>query len=435
MNGRNAAWALGALAVALLFMSVRADGLHCKVLNGDDLEDSWRQLVRQTWPERKDGVAPRVSSHRERPLVETAIKELLSVIQFVDAYNYADDSPPWMATEEGRGKAREQARKILVELGRGAAPFVWQAAENEIRFSTGKERPDTMVKPYREAQAALREALQLLEGERRQDAAYVKAYDAMVDLRPKVHALEYLEKLVGDLRRQKVSAKGDRLKDLEAELARAEARIKNLGDLRELGQKFKDLQAAMAERLTAVDEGPKVAELKTAAEAARKKLESAMQAAGGLGQGLLDGGDPAMVSSDDFLGNLKEILAEMGPEALPQVTGGARSPKAELRAFAEGIVNAWTAPGRAVDFAKAAADGKTQVALGAAKFLRDQFKTAAIEPLLQELAKAPEADRPAIFAGLRSATGANVPDDAAAWTKWWTENKPNTKKTEAIQDE
>ncbi|MBI3829261.1 MAG: hypothetical protein HY291_07080 [Planctomycetes bacterium] len=428
----------GALAVALLYMVARADGLHCKVLDGDDLEEAWRRLVRQTWPERKDATAPRVSSHKERPLVETAIKETLAVLQFVDAYNYADDSPAWMATEDGRNKAREQSRKILLELGRGAAPFVWQAADNEIRFSANKEKPDALVKPFRDAQKALREALALLEGERRQDGEYVKTYDAIEALRPAAHKLEFLEKIAADLRKQKIGAKDklDKLKELETQAGEIDARIKALGDLRDLGQRMKDLQAKLAERLKVVDETPKVADLKTAADAARKKLDDAMRAAGGLGQGLLDGGDPAMVSGDDFLGTLKEVLAAMGPEALPQVSLGLRSPNPELRKFAESIQNAWTAPGRAAEFARAAADGKTQVALAAGKFLKDRLRTAAVDPLLKELEKAPEADRAALFGGLKLATGAvNVPDELPAWQKWWTENKPTIRKTEAVQDE
>ena len=72
---------LAAVAVAGLILVAggrlaNADGLHCKVLDGDDLDEAWRKLVRQTWPERRDGTAPRVSSHKERPLVETAIREM-----------------------------------------------------------------------------------------------------------------------------------------------------------------------------------------------------------------------------------------------------------------------------------------------------------------------------------------------------------------------
>jgi len=434
---------LAAIAVVGLVLAAggrlaNADGLHCKVLDGDDLDEAWRKLVRQTWPDRKDGTAPRVSSHKERPLVETAIRELLAVLQFVDAYNYADDSPAWMATETGRGKAREQARKILVELGRGAASFVWQTAENEIRFSSSKERPDTLVQPFRAAQAGLREALALLEGERRQDTEYRNAYETLDALRPKVHTLEFLEKSLGDLRKQKIATRTqlDRQKELDDRIAKLEARMQAIGDLRDLGQRFKDLQARMDERLKTVDALPKVAEQKAAAAAARKKLEAAMQSAGGLGQGLLEGGDPAMVSREDFLGDLKEILASLGPEALPQVNAGLRSPNTELRKFAEGVVNAWTAPVRAPEFARAAADGKTQVALAALKFIKDRLRHAAVEPLLKELEDAPAADRAPLFAGLKAATGVeNVADEPEAWKKWWAENKPQVRKTEALQDE
>src|SRR6185295_2326114 len=102
----------------------------------------------------------------------------------------------------------------------------------------------------------------------------------------------------------------------------------------------------------------------------------------------------------------------------------------------ESVQSAWTVPARAGEFARAAADGKTQVALAAAKFIKERLKTAAVEPLLKDLGAAPEADRAALYNGLRLATSAvDVADDLAAWQKWWTENKPTIRKTEAVQDE
>jgi len=429
----------GALLAALfLFSGARADGLHCKVLDGEDLEEAWRRIVRRTWPERKDGVAPRVTSHQGRPLVETAIREMLAVLQFVDEYNYAADSPTWMATEQGRGKAREQAKKIFVELGRGAAPAVWQAVEMELRFRHPAGKQEKLVKPFREAQRTLRDAQELLEAERRQDVEYRKSFEAHVALRPKVHALEYLERTAAELRREKVAARGkaEALAVLDDEIAKVEARAKALGELRELAQKMKDLQAAMQERLREVDLQLKVAELKAKADKAREALLKAMQSAGGLGQGLLEGGDPAMVSHEEFLESLKQVLTDMGPEALPVISAGLKAPAEPLKKFAQEVEAAWAKPERAAEFARAAADGRTQVALAAARFVKDRLGTKAVEGLLKALESAPAEERSVLFKGLKLATGVeNVADDPKAWQEWWAKEKPQAKTGEKLQDE
>lgn len=430
---------LGALLVALtLYNGVRADGLHCQVLDGEDLEAAWRRIVRRTWPERKDGVAPRVASHQGRPLVETAIREMLAVLQFVDEYNYAADSPAWMATPAGRAKAREQAQKIFVELGRGAAPAVWQTVEMELRFRHPSDKRETLVKPFREAQRTLQDTQELLEAERRQDAAYRKSFEAWVALRPQVHVLEYLERLGVELRREKVAARGkaEALAVLDEETAKVETRAKSLGDLRVLTQNMKDLQEEMEARLQEVDLLPPVAKLKAQADKAREALLKAMQSAGGLGQGLLEGGDPAMVSHEEFLERLKQVLTDMGPEALPVVSAGLKAPAAALKKFAQEVETEWAKPERAVEFAHAAAVGRTQVALAAARFLKERLNTKAVATLLKALESAPAAERSALFMGLKLATGMDhVADELKAWQEWWVKEKPQAQTGEKLHDE
>ena len=285
---------------------------------------------------------------------------------------------------------------------------------------------------------ALQAAQDLLEGERRQDSEYRKAFEAFFALRPQVHALEYLERTAAELRVEKVAAHGKPGVEavLDAELRKVEARAKALGDLRELAQKMKDLQAAMQERLLEVDALPKAAELKAAAEKAREKLLKAMESAGGLGQGLLEGGDPAMVSGDEFVGTLKTVLVAMGPEALPAVSGGLKAPSAPLQKFAKELEAQWLKPELAAEFARAAADGRTQVALGAARFLKDRLGTQAVEPLLKAVAAAPAEDRAALFKGLKLATGMeNLGEDLKAWQDWWAKAKVESRPNEKLQDE
>jgi len=80
---------------------------------------------------------PRMADPNQRQM---AIAELLSILRYVDTYNYAPDSPPWMATEEGRANARESAVEILHELGSKAAEKVWEALADDIRFDTAESR-------------------------------------------------------------------------------------------------------------------------------------------------------------------------------------------------------------------------------------------------------------------------------------------------------
>lgn len=432
-----ASWAGGLLTVCLWATAVHADGLHCKVFNTDDLEAAWWRLVKSLWPERTGAQAPRVTSHKDRPQVELAIRELLAVLQFVDPYNYADDSPAWMSTEDGRQKAREQARKILLELGRGAAGAVWQALELECRFEGAKDGPQGCVKAFRTAQRRLQEAQAQLESERRQDAAYRASSDEIERLRPKVNTLACLEQAAAEGRRLKVAAQGqpERLKALELEQQALDKRIQALGDARALTQKLKDLRAALQARAAELAAELKVMEKQTALAAAKQELDQAAKRCAGLGQGLLDDGDLAMVTSEDFTSDLRSLLIEMGPEALPPVATGARSTNPAVKKVAEEIQAAWRKPVWARPFALAAADGKTQVALAAARFLKEQFRREVIPALLDALEKAPAAEQAALFAGLKAVSGENLPDDLAAWKDWWEKTRREEKPKGVVPDE
>lgn len=440
-TSRNArTWAcvtLGLLAANLLAAWASADGLHCRVLDGDDLEAAWRRLVKATWPERADGSTPRITSHKGRPQIELAIRELLATLQFVDPYNYADDSPAWMSTEEGRNKAREQARKIVIELGRGSAPLVWQALELEVRFANATEGVEAAVRAFRQAQRKLQDALSQLEIERRKDAAYQKASDAFEHLRPRINTLAYLEKSVIEFRRLRIAASGqpEKLKTLEAELSATEARAKASGPLSELNQQFKDLQGVLSARGAELSAEPKVAERQEAVTAARVELDRAMKKCASLGQGFLESSDPTMVTADDYVGDLTGALIEMGPEALPQVLIGKRSPNPALRKSAVQIETAWCKPAWVKPFALAAADGKTQVALAATRFFKETLKRQAVAPLLEALAKAPAAEHAALYAGLKACTGMDLPSELKAWTEWWMKTQKETRPDQTVPDE
>lgn len=439
-----ASWPRAVLTAALVLTAAcgfasrpAADGLHCSLLDGDDLEAAWRRLVRVTWVGRE--TAPRVTSHQDRPKIELAIQQLLAVLQFVDPYNYADDSPAWMATEESRARAREQAGKILLELGRGAAPYVWQALEQELRFGQAQTSPEKFVPLFREWQRKLKTALDALEGERRQDPEYLRLADEAEALRPIVNLLAWLDQSAAELRREMVLARTDpeRLKAMQAESARLEARRVALGDAQRHGQRMAELQARLAEVRKRVDALPNALARKADVEKARQELDRVNRTTAGLGQGepAVTGGDPAMITVEDYSGELKGVLAQMGPEALPTLAREMPKAAPALRKIVEDIEKTWLRPEYAVPFALAAADGRTQVALGAEKFLRERQRRTAIPPLVEGLPKVPEAGRPALFAALKLVSGANLPDEIKAWTEWWAKEKVDAPATGPAQEE
>lgn len=409
---------LGALVVASVSTSPQADGLHARALDGDDLEKAWRNLVWKTWPGHLK--APRVSLHRARPRVLQAIHEMIAVLQFVDPYNYADDSPAWMATEESRAKAKEQSKKILVELGRGAAPYVWQALELEMRFEKPIDQPDKLVKPYRAAQQAYKEALEAVEGERRQDEEYAKLYGEYEKLRPQVSILKYLDKATRELRREKVAAKrkGEKeLKRVEAQIADVSKRQTELGNLMEKSEKLDELKQQIKERAKEVDEDPKLVKLKAEAAKAEKKLHSLSRASSNLGQGLDPmkiGGDTAMITSELYTNELVSVLVDMGPEALPQVNIGMR--KRAMIKTATSIQDQWVTERWAKAFALTAYSDRTKVALACERFLKKRFKRMAVKPLIKALPKATALERPALYKALRALTNQDLPDEVKAWT-------------------
>lgn len=431
MRGTRSSRAAAALGLALTLLVAapetgRADGLHCKVLDGVDLEAAWRRFVAEIWPGQT--VAPRVSKH-ENPRVRSAIQELLAVLQFVDPYNYADDSPAWMGTETGRDLGRTQARAILLELGRGAADLVADALVQELRFPTAKTPPDKFVPAFREAQRKLKAAQETIETQRMQDEEYRTVRSEFEKLRPVLNTIKALDKEEQDWRRFKIRYRNDaaQLAKVEAQLDAVAKRKAKLGEAAELGLKLKFYEDQLQQRIAALDAEPGMAALKAPLEAARKELQDAQKSSFGLGQGGdVTGGDPAMVTTEDYLAQLQGTLVEMGPEALPAVLRFKSNPNPEVRERITQILKAWEVPAQAKTWALAAADGHTPVALKAQAHLRDTLKLKAVGPLLAALKEAPEAEHPAYFAALKLVSSAAVENDLAKWEAWWAQTKKET---------
>lgn len=422
-----AALLLGLCAAAPLNRPARADGLHCNVLDGEDLEDAWNRLVAETWPGAKE--APRVSVLRDKPRVVIAIKEMIYVLQFVDPYNYADDSPAWMSTEASRTRTRQQAEKLLASLGRGSAPYLWEALEAEYRFIDSKDMPDKFVKPFREIQAKLKGLVEQLGGLRRQDPEYAKAAEEQEKLRTAVNTLKYLKREDERLARVKIAARSrpELAVGLDELIARTKKRIAELGDLDALAAKKKELEATIKARLEALDADEKAAGVKAEIEKLRKELGEARDRCLGLGQGDVDisGGDPEMMTTEDFKDQLIGILRDMGPEAYPSVARGKSSLFKGLREMVAKLEGIWKQPDYAKRFVAAAASDKTPVGLGALRFLKANAKEPSVTgAMIESLKDLPEDQRKPVFELLRAATKQVLGDDPAAWIAWWAEQNP-----------
>ncbi|MCZ7648960.1 MAG: hypothetical protein M5U26_27505 [Planctomycetota bacterium] len=137
---RALAPALALLLVLALPAPLIACGFHAAYFTGDFHED-WQRLK-----PRLDKVSPATSFVNGRPVLrgepmrDGVVRELLRILRYVDTYNDAPDSPGWMHSEEGREHARACAATILQELGAAAAPAVWEALADEIRFATEERR-------------------------------------------------------------------------------------------------------------------------------------------------------------------------------------------------------------------------------------------------------------------------------------------------------
>lgn len=422
-----AALLLGLCSAASLNFPARADGLHCNVLDGEDLEDAWNRLVAETWPGAQE--APRVSVLKDKQRVVIAIKEMIYVLQFVDPYNYADDSPAWMSTEASRTRTREQAEKILSSLGRGSAPYLWEALEAEYRFIDSKDMPDKFVKPFREVQAKLKGLVEQLGGLRRQDAEYAKATEEQEKLRTAVNTLKYLKREDERLARLKIAARSrpELGVGLDELVERTKKRIAELGDLDALAAKKKEAEAAIKARLEEIDAGEKIAAVKAEIEKTRKELAEARDRCVGLGQGDVDisGGDPEMMTSEDFKDQLIGILRDMGPEAYPSVARGKSSLFKGLREMVAKLEGIWKQPDYAKRFVASAVSDKTPVGLGALRFLKANAKEPSVTgAMIASLKDLPEDQRKPVYELLRAATKQVLGDDPAAWSAWWAEQNP-----------
>lgn len=119
--------------------------------------DDWNTIKRTAFPRRGVG---------NQSVEASVIQELIRILKYVDPYNYAPDSPPWMVSEEGRLDARESAIEILHQIGKRAASAVAEALVCHIRYDTpGREFALTRIRKKRDIEEEL--TFKMLEALRR----------------------------------------------------------------------------------------------------------------------------------------------------------------------------------------------------------------------------------------------------------------------------
>jgi hypothetical protein len=251
---------------------------------------------------------------------------------------------------------------------------------------------------------------------RRQDAEYAKATEAQEKLRTAVNTLKYLKREDERLARLKIAARSrpELGVGLDELIARTKKRIGELGDLDALAAKKKEAEAAIKARLEEIDADEKIAAVKAEIEKARKELAEARDRCVGLGQGDVDisGGDPEMMTAEDFKDQLIGILRDMGPEAYPSVVPGKSSLFKGLREVVAKLEGLWKQPDYAKRFVVAAVGEKTPVGLGALRFLKANAKEPSVTgAMIESLKDLPEDQRKPVYELLRGATKQVLGDD------------------------
>ncbi len=132
---------LGAAAALLMALGgpTLACGFHASYFR-NEFYDDWQKIKERIAHEQKADrsgrTARNVRTHQMAGNLPGVINELIRILKYVDPYNDAADSPPWMHYEEGRLRARESALKILQEIGGKAAPQLVDALVEELRFES-----------------------------------------------------------------------------------------------------------------------------------------------------------------------------------------------------------------------------------------------------------------------------------------------------------
>ncbi|MCW8129519.1 MAG: hypothetical protein KIS92_03965 [Planctomycetota bacterium] len=169
-----------------------------------------------------------------RDVMVAATMKMIQILKYCgEAYftNESPDPPLWYYTSYGRKETLKQAQAILGEIGWQAAPYLFEALETDIRFTTGPDRDEIF-----KLQAALQEVE--FAGEALDDALRKKTghfRDAESDLATMTR--RFLDERDPDkkdsmLRAAEFKERADRLAQLIEDFAKIDENVRKLRDKR-----------------------------------------------------------------------------------------------------------------------------------------------------------------------------------------------------------
>ncbi len=444
-----AALAAAALAAPAAWRTCCADGLHCAIFSGGSVLDSWRafvaQAARQTRPHDPPPDISRESlgkkpdpmwrSPAAARMAAQAVAEIILILEYVDPYNYAPDSPKWMERQETREDALADARAILREIGRPAAFPLWEALAFEIRV-----KDDPAMAPYREFRKKQLELYAIKV--RRQTAA--EADDRVRAAREEIRRLrERLDtawapfndivRQINDIHREMGAPNTDekRRAFLRTELRRLEAEKEKLvrEAQNETDRVQRDISAteeALRRRENEILAAGRInfqEDLRRAAELEAALAKEAGRAAVLVRRGDLFALDPMMCPRPEFAETLRECLTDLGVEALLAIEFGRKSPGRAAADEAERLRNRLKQDRFLPALVAALGDDEAPMREAAAQILLETALAAA-PALIEGLKSERRAVRDGSLAVLRRISRSDFGEDASAWLKW-LEGKKN----------
>lgn len=429
---RNLAWLLAPALLLAVGTPCISCGLHATYFRNDFFDD-WQRL--------KPQVEGDLTLRNKGTQAYAIVQELITLLRFVDPYNGAPDSPPWMASEAGREHACESAVTILHQIGAKAVPALWEALENDLRF-TG----DNAQKALAAAREARNEVLQAQAAilTRMNEYPKLKAVlEGYAQLDSGREVLQGWARLVAEgripqLHPNQPVPEGGAAKAVQHRPMAPEQWTKAIS--LQLLVNF-DAQMGLLSQDPEAQKDPKIAELHKAYRDAQNKALQHMnaynQAMAGARTYVTVAYD--MLPCEEYHHALKTVLARIGKDALPVLKARLNHPNRKVAAAAQELVKsieAQTEPLRVPELKPLGGDRSARIVevaleawdLGAPPYLQHVSDKAL--KALKARGEAGWADLVTVMAidelGLKAEcrhalevlTGGRGGDAAAAWKKW-----------------
>lgn len=428
----NLVWLLAPALLLAVGTPCLSCGLHASYFRNDFFDD-WQKL--------KPEVERDLTLKNKGTQAYAIVQELITLLRFVDPYNGAPDSPPWMASEAGREHARESAIIILHEIGAKAAPAVWEALENDLRF-TG----DAAEKALAAAREARNEVLQAQAAILSRMNEYPKLKAALEDYARLDSGREILQgwaRLVAEgripqLQPNQPLPQGGAANAVQHRPMAPEQWTKAIA--LQLLVNF-DSQLGLLSQDPEAQQDPKIAGLLKNYRDAQAKTQQQMAAYNQAMAGARSYVPVAydMLPCEEYHQALKTVLARIGKDALPVLKARLRHPNRKVAAAAQELfksIEAQAEPMRVPELKPLGGDRTARIVevaleawdLGAPPYLQHvcdkalRALKARGEAGWADLVTVMSIDDLGLKAECRHAlevlTGGQAGDDVAAWKKW-----------------